>query len=628
MKQEQLTDIERKWVDTVVQNGRNVYEERFDTMHRLRAMRLMRTKVSTVGPMQKYLGDSIHAPLSYRLVKNIVGKMSAERPHFTRVPRRPAENDAAFRLANSADPLLQTYEQQSRRALVRNAYDNLSADGVAVAKVRRMPWQGYPLPEEDESDAAYNKRVADFVLNAGDQPLRSHLVDPLNFMPSREEWDATYVVEQGKRSTLQLINTLGLKFGLNNRLESVPEGEPHPWRELPRGVPNYIPVEEIWTAEHCYLRVRGGNYMKFRNELGFIPYVWASGEGTALRDPMADSLSVLYPLAQVEPWLNMMLSTMAAWSVVGGTPILWTARQPMANAPIVAQIALSEIPLGKRIDLGTGGQIGFVSPPPVGREVIEFTRLLIEMVDRAGLAPVAEGQIGARTPGTAFSSAMEAATVNLKPLIHSAEGFLAEWVKLSWRFIEDMDTTVHITGLGFRKGRSGRGRDKQWGRYAIDPKDIDGYYDLHAELKGSSLQDLISQGMHAAFMKAHELWAEDRSMRFAGVEDPAAERREVMRDKARKLPIVFMKAVQDAIKESPDLQRMQADLSAQGVDIVQQIMATAYPGAEGEGGGGGTFNGAPQPRGQAAPGAGGRATGSSKQSGGTRQNKQPRNLRA
>lgn len=135
--------------------------------------------------------------------------------------------------------------------------------------------------------------------------------------------------------------------------------------------------------------------------------------------------------------------------------------------------------------------------------------------------------------------------------------------------------------------------------------------------------------MHAAFMKAHELWAEDRSMRFSGVDDPAAERREINRDKARKLPVIFMKAVQDAIKESPDLQKINADLQAQGVDMTEQLMATAFPDQAGGGGGGsnGTFGGAPQPRGGPAPQAGGRATGSPKQAGGRRQNKQPRDLR-
>ena len=626
-----VTQQEQAWVDTVIKDNNALYKERHDIMHRLRKMRMLRGKDTAVGPMQKLLGAGMRVPLGYRLVQNVVGRMNSERPTFTRVPRRPGDKQSAANLANSADPMLQTFEQLSHRPLVLHTYDQLAGDGFAVWKLRRVPWEGYPLREGFDSDKAYNKAVALFVVNAGDQPLRAQLVDPLNFMPSREEWDASYVIEKGRRNIKPFMRQHRLAFGLNNRLERIPEGEPYPELELPSGMRPMEEIIEVWTDEFVYIRlgIRGKKYLKFKNDVtddGLIPYAWGSGESTAMRDPAADSLSVLFPIGALEPWMNMMMNTMASWAIVGGTPILWTARQAVAGAPMVSQVAVSDIPLGKRIDLGTGGQIGFVTPPPVGREVIEFIQLLEGFIERAGLAPVTEGLIGTRTPGLAFSSALEAATSKLKPLNHSAERILEEVVQKSWKIVEDIGVPIYVNGAGFRKGRGGAGRQRIQGRYVIDPKDIDGYYDIHCKIKMSSLQDLISQGMHAAMMKAHKLWAEDRSMTFAGVEDTESERREIRRDDARKLPVIFMRAVQEAIKEDPNLQRMANDLSEQGVDMAQVLQEAAF-GGEGGGDAERVFEGAPQPRGQPAPSAGGKTSGSPTQPKGPRPTKQPRRQR-
>ena len=634
------TTSECAWADTAIKDNRALYRERHKIMHNLRVMRLLRTKSVAPGPMQKYLAEGIKVPIGYRLVQSIVGRMNAERPIFERIPRRPREKDDAMMLANSADPMLQTFEQLAHRPLLLHLYDQLVGDGFGVVKMRRIPWQGYPIQQEGQSDKDYNKAVAEFVVNAGDQPMRAQLVDPLNFMPSREEWDAAFVIEQGKRNVSSFLRQNRLTLGVNNRLLKIPDGEPYPELELPSGMRPQDEIVEIWTPESVFIRIgtSGKSYLKFPNDVtgdGLLPYAWGSGESTSLRDPAADAMSVLFPIAALEPWVNLMLTTMAAWSIIGGTPILYTSRQAVANAPIVSQIGLAEIPLGKRIDLGTGGQIGFVSPPSVGREVVEFVRLLLDFVDRAGLAPMTEGLIGTRTPGLTFSSAMEAALSKLKPLLSNAEGILAQWVKICWKIVEDIDAPIYVNGMGFRKGRGGSGRETQLGRYVIDPRHIDGYYDIHAKLKMSSLQDLITQGMHGAFMKAHGLWAEDRSMRFAGVDDPSSERREINRDKARSLPIVFMHSLQEAIKEDPNLQKLATDLEAQGVDMATLLTNAAFGGGQVEtdvlgdlgGEGGGTYGGAPQPRGGAAPQAGGSPAGMPSRPRGPRKNKSPRGQR-
>jgi hypothetical protein len=313
---------------------------------------------------------------------------------------------------------------------------------------------------------------------------------------------------------------------------------------------------------------------------------------------------------------------------------MWTSRKPGAGAMAGEGAgALAEIPLGKRIDLGVGGEAGFLQPPPVGREVLEFIQLLIQFLDRAGITPLASGIMGTRTPGTAFDAAMEMAMSKLTPLITNLEVGLADVVAMSWKIIEEtIKQPIVVTGMGLQKGRLGLGRKMRQGRYVIDPKDIHGYYGIKATLETQSLQSTISKGMHAAFMRAHNLWTRDRAMRFSGVDDPWDEYLGTLRDKLEESPEVVQHILQEALKQEPELAKMAEDLQGQGVNVEQLLggmgggggMPPALGGALSSATGGGAeqavFAGAkPQAgRGAPAPGAGGRPKGMPRRPGGQR----------
>jgi hypothetical protein len=256
----------------------------------------------------------------------------------------------------------------------------------------------------------------------------------------------------------------------------------------------------------------------------------------------------------------------------------------------------------------------------------------VTFLDRAGITPLASGIMGTRTPGTAFDAAMEMAMSKLTPLVSNLERGLADIVAMSWKITEDVvKQPIWVTGMGLQKGRMGIGRRMRQGRYVIDPKDIHGYYDIKATLTTQSLQSLISKGMHAAFMRAHKLWTRDRAMRFSGVDDPWDEYLSTLRDQLEESPEVVQHIMQQALQEEPELAKISAELGAQGVDI-QGLVASlggagggevpqlggVLSGAAGGGSEQGVFRGKPQPRGQPAPGAGGRPRGSPRRPGGTR----------
>lgn len=616
-KGKRATSQEANWVAAEINQLRAYYDESHRNIHYIRRMRFMRLKSNAPRPFQRLMGRGLQSPFSYRLVQTAVGMIGKERPRFTRLPRNDSsrEREAASRLQRSADPLLQMYEQIARRPLFWQLLDGTIGDGRAHIKVAKEAWSGFPLRRDDETDRDYNKRVAEFVMSGPPHPLRSRLVDPMNVLVPPTEYAPPWQIEQGKRPLLSTMNKLGLRFGTNNSLEFVPDTAAHPTMELPRGMTATTDVEELWTPDTVFIRIAGKELFKFENDLGFIPYVNVMGEVSSLSDPSLQALSILYPYQGIEPWLATLMSTMAAWSILGGTPILWTARKPYQGAPPPNDMALSEIPLGRRVDLGTGGEIGFVQPPPIGREVLEFLNTLVSFLDRAGITPLASGILGNRTPGTAFSAAIEAATGKLKVVQDNLQYGIADWVRLSWRTVENINQPIWVTGIGLQQGLLRKRMAP--GRFVIDPKDINGYYDLTCELTVSSLQDTISKGMHSAFMKSHKLWSRDRAMRFAGVDDPWEEFKEVLRDGMEESPLIQGQILQEALKADPELAQRAAELEAQGVDIRALLTGMGdLPGAQD---GAGVYGNAPQPRGGPAPRAGGKSKGAPRRPGGKRQ---------
>lgn len=594
---------EVNWVASVINENRRIYGELHRVIHHLRRMRAMRLSGRVPRSFQRILGQGVRAPMSWALVQTIVGLISKNVPQFKRIPRKPSERAAAARLATSAWPLIQTYSRIARKPLFVLSCDQLVGDGRTIWKLRRSVWENYPDRDPGEDDDSYNRRVEDFLNSeARKSPLlRASLVDPLTFMPSREEYDASFVIETGRRPLLTTMRSLGLKFGVNNRLVPLAEGQAVHELELPSGLSPTAQVDEVWTDEYVYIRINGET-LKFENEFGFIPYAWRFGQLTSIPDPVLEGTSVIFPFMGLEPWLNTLVSVVVAWSILGGTPILQMETVGnVASVPPATETPQADIPLGKMVYPAVGRRLSFVQPPAVGREVIEAVNMILGFYDRAGITPLARGLIGTRTPGLTLSSALEAASDMLTPIVKNLEGVLEDVVIMTWRAVENFGLPMWVTGTSTVEESVGPGRKPVLSAWRIDPKDIDGYYDLHCTLKLTNLQDIISRGMHAAFMKAHGLWSEDRSMEFAGVDNPEAERLERFKDRLRQTPLYNLIAIQRALEDEPELQSMVQQGQSMGLDllgILQQL-----------GSAGGIYGGAPQPRGGPSPMAGGRSAG-------------------
>ncbi len=591
-----LEKWERQWLDNVIKDGQTTYEETFQLMHHLRRIRALRVKGRTPRSFSKIMGSGVRAPMSWAHTQTIVGMIAKNRPHFSRMPENDKDKERAQRLANTAMPTLESLERAAHRPLYYLFADQLAGDGRGVMKLRIVPWEGYPIPQEDENKRAYNKRVDEWRSRSTTQPFRLGLVDPMHFMPARDEWDIPYVTEVSKRPTKSVLNRLNLSLGVNNTLrtmDELPKGRAYNWRELPRGVGATMEVAETWTDDgELFIRMGGEHYFKMENAMGFIPYTWRFGEQTSIPDPALEGVSSIFPFIGIEPWLNTMLSVMAAWAVLGSTPILWTSRETNSAVP-TARAPIGDIPLGKKIDLGPGGKIGFVEPPGVGREVKEYIELLFSIYERAGITPLARGLVGTRTPGLTLSAALEAASDRLKPMVFSLEDGMAEIMSKIWRIVDTViKAPVSVTGDYVEEGmfKVGKGQVKK-ARFVIDPKDIHGYYDCNVEVKMSNLQDVTNQGMHAAFMVGHKLWSKERGMRFSSVDDPFEEYLQITREEFRDDPRLKELLFNAAVSEDPTLSQEMQELIQAGQEGIDE--AAALSGGGGGGGGEDRFEGEP-----------------------------------
>lgn len=611
---EKLTSQEEKLVQDTVVAQRKVYQEYITVTKHLRRIRALRLDTRTPRAFQRIIGKGVRAPLAWSIVQTINGMVAKSPPMFTRTPLNSGQKDRAARLASTCWPLLQTYSRMAHKDLFYGMADQLAGDGKGVVKLQRKMMKEYPDREQFKTDGgyddvAYNQACRVFLSQPEHNPLRISLTDPTTFWPDRA-FEPTYVVEAGNRPLLSTLKALGLKMGVNNTiLEDVPQGGTVSEEMLPSGFSPTARIEELWTEDFCYFQI-DGKVLKFKNEFGFIPYAWRAGMSTSIPDPVMESVSAVFPFYDLEPHLNTLLTSIVSWSILGGMPTAIIETAPNAGVAPGQEVPPSDIPLGQMVQLAPGRKFYYAAPPPIGDSVVQAVNMILSFYERAGVTQAARGIIGSRTPGLTFSSALEAASDMLLPITHSLEGLCEDITRMTWKAVEKLNMPLYVTGEELIEG-TGR---RQLSQHRITPSLIGKYYDIHCEIRPSSTQDSVQKGMHAAFMNQHQMWSQERAMNYSGVENPTAERLELLKDKIRNTPLYQQMAMKAALSDDPEAQQMVADAEAQGEDLLGLL-------EEGDAGGGGGENGSlpgGQIRGLPARAGGGREAGSARRPTGPR----------
>jgi len=593
------------WAQKYVIDTKANFTEAKALMHGLRQLRFMRTSARPSKPYQRLVAKNVHAPLAYALGQTATGSIARSRPTWLVSPRTDSPDDVklAEALSVSGDLLFQTYERFSRKPLYWKFLDQCVCDGMGIWKFARTPWANYPLRENYNEDDEYNTAVDKFLEDRPPIPLRARLVDPLTFFPPTNEWASPVIMESALRPARETFHALRLQGTSSTNVVRVPEGTPYDFREPPPAAGTFMEVSEIWSESEVIF-VLGAPFSQvfaFENDpsifAGKLPYSWASGEVSGLDDPAVSNLSVLFPLMYLQPWMDTLLAMMVAWAAIGANPTAWTSRDVGAGVQEPG-VKVTDFQPGKVYSLGTGGKMGFLEPPSIGREAIRLLEMFINLSDRVGLAPIVSGIIGTRTPGLTQSAAMEAAISKLSPVVDNAEFCLAEALKLSFHAIENViQKPVWVSGWQFEEAT----QTKRKGAHRISPADVRGHYDISCSLKVDTLQDVIAKGTHAAFMNNAELWGRRRSMQFSGVTNVSEEEDSLLKDRVASLPVVQAFLATIATQNDPILSAFAAFLAQSGLAPEQLLtgevdMAALMGNGEGPGQGLGRRNLGGQPK--------------------------------
>lgn len=559
-------------VTNTINKQREAYAEMVTMTKHIRRVRALRLQTKTPKTFQKLIGYGVRNPLPWSLVQTICGMIAKGTPHFERIPLKPNQRLEAAELAATAWPLIQTYDHMTRgKVSFYGLVDQLTGDGVGISKLRRSRDDSYPLRERDEvgeyKEEAnhYNNRVKEYLENPSTENVFiTSQIDSAIFWPDLDDVPQ-YVVEAGRKPLIPTLRSLGKRLGTNNQIVDfdAPGGTPFSEQMQPSGLGRAVDYAEVWTKDEVYFKMAGEMY-SMENELGFIPYAWRNGMTTSIPDPALQRVSTVFPFFALDPYINTVLTGLLSWGIMASMPTATIESDMSPGAQNDSQQAAVDIPLGQMMTLPPGKHFKFQVPPAMGSEAVNVINMMLGFYDRAGVTSAARGNIGSRTPGLTFTSALEAAGDMVGPISDAAAALMVDINVMTWRGVEALQMPIHVTGHTLKE----TGAKGERARHTITPAMINGYYDLSCELQAFSTQELIQRGMHSAFMIEKKIWSYERGSKFAGVENPEAERREVLLDEVRGSQLYKNRAMMDALQDDPNAIAEVEESMAQGVDLL------------------------------------------------------------
>jgi hypothetical protein len=564
-----MSSSESTLVSRTIQQQRRIYDETVKVTKQIRRIRALRIQTRTPKTFQKLVGWGVRNPLPWALVQTINGMIAKNAPQFDRLPLNmddPAEREVAAYLASSAWPLIQSYGRIHKVDYFYKACDQLTGDGIGIFKMRRQYLKGYPeSPGENPTDqewSEYNAKVADFMANPrSPNPFAITQIDSATFFPDRAE-EPEYVVEYGYKPLAASLAALNLRATRDGKIvpysqdeqasvlmnNDFPRGGMFSEEMQPSGMGNNVVMAEVWTPDYCYIEV-GGNYFKYENEFGEIPYIWRYGMTTSIPDPALERVSTVFPFFALDPYINTVLTGLLAWGIMASMPVAVITTPPTPGNIGNSDQANVDIPLGQMMRLAPGQDFDYKVPPNMGTEAVNVLNLMLSFYDRAGVTSMARGNIGTRTPGSTFTAALEAAADMVGPIKTGLAGILTDIVQMTWRAVTNFNIPLNITGYSI--SQTGLKGDRT--RFHITPQMINDYYDLSCELQAFSEQELMARGQYAALMVDKQLWSWERGAKHAGVQNPEAERKQIILDTVRKSPEYMQLIISGALADDPVL---------------------------------------------------------------------------
>ena len=521
--------------------------------------------------------EIVRTNTAYTIIEHVVGSLTADDIVIS-VPaasESKQDEERASKIERNTMAGLKELERQQGEDIKDRFVESLVADGCGAMRMLHAPqfWKGYPKRKKDEeSDDEYIGR-ADTWKRGHKIPIHWMWLDPLTVHPVFGESGLVSVIEHDKRNLADLNVE---RWNVENDRPMLTELAQQGSGGSGNGEIDFV---QYWTKDTITYMVNERIVHHATHKYSRPPYIYATGITPSVREKGRRGLSVLYPLRDLVPYLDRLLSQTA-------TGIrLWNWPTPVVHLDPAMSVGgeprTIEVRPGKTVPLYTGEDISFLvwqgSPP----DSAMMTQMVQSMIQKAGLSDVFYGGSMSGDSGYLINQLLAAARVKFRPIVANAERAMEDACQLFWDIIEyQIKDDIHIFA----------GDKRKW--YTLGPDDLNGYRQVRV-----SISPLLPTDTYAISSKAiNEVGAGLRDISSAmeeiGVGQPDEMKQRIMIDKIVNSPEIEAILKEEAARRyglkveqaQPQVpaQQLQADWGSFPPALQQAIAAYAMS----QGGGG------------------------------------------
>lgn len=543
----------------------------------VRALRYMEKKTYIPKPYELTTVE-VRLPIVNDQIERLVNNLTLNGFMISVPPPRPGPTgqQRASKLEHGYKALWQALERESGENLFHNTIDGAVETGEGIIKLMYRPDRlDLPKRKEKEGDDEYLGRVDEYKRGAK-LPIVARTVDRKNFLPVYDEDGLCVVIEMSKRRTLDLFEKFG-ESSVRSALGTMGV-DIDPYSSYDAG--REINLIECWTrthvsyviAESSIMNERAGMVRSFEHGYGRIPYFVTRSSETSSKDPNKKALSTAFPIRHLVPFLN---STYTMWSNIMFLTAYPTVTEERPAAAIEAQYDEDSDEDPRETVMINPGQI-LTGPPGTKWDVLKFGPLSQAMTGMVGemkgiiqgtqLPSMMQGiPPGSRTSGYAIQELTAAAKAKYQTAVSNTEKMLAELLGFA-AYLVDKKVQTPLQLLSEQHDNEGT---RYLDFYKLDPKDINGYYNVEIKIRPRNPADRVQEGTFMANMYAAGIVSK-RAVREEGL---GYEQPDEMDDERR---------VEDWL-DSPEISQLilQKAIERSGMTALQDELAAAQQLAQG-----------------------------------------------
>ncbi len=396
-----------------------------------------------------YIRDAWH-----RITSSLIAKYPIV--HAQPLNEKREDYREAASIAERADlAMIERFNKELGRDLIFNLTSQEVRDGESVLKVvhRQNAWANFPLGVSKDDQDGY-KKSAPF-------PIAWRDIDRLSVVFENGEYGDEWVIEYGEYAKPYLRNRYSMVEDgrvLVDPARSL-EGRPMPEGLLSTSTGRSVKVE-FFTDKEWHVIIDGSEAPGFPKQNPYSPHL------PYFRAAAYESESLLYSLLYLVPRLDELLTMKLNWAALGAYPnpvleavpnqAIMGLDSPLGTSEEGDSAPFEWVP-GKLIETPLGKKFGFVSPPPVGRDINELTMIFQGLIEVAGIPSIMRGSSLSGATGYLANQQLAAASMAYRIASISAQRQLEKGLEFShWLVSNIVKQTVYVMGWDAINTRTGQ----------------------------------------------------------------------------------------------------------------------------------------------------------------------------